>query len=298
MERPPARAWSEVYAPVSVALLGAAAALVAEPAARAWIDGGAAPMPNGALRAAWMSAGPVLVGVLLARGISLWASSARPSAREAGAWGAAAALLGLFALADRVRLLEAQALMLGFIALVWWCSESAERAAVPFGRRAGSGAGVLVVLAALGAAALVLVLRGLPYAERVTPAVLAVVSGVLVWVAPRSAPWVVVQCAVLAVAVAGIGRVVGGAVLAARASEASGVGHWMFAVAESLSAPAYLSGLSTLAPEAAACMLVAVATWGASRSARRGPGVAVGVVLVLAGAGLLVRWALGMGVGR
>lgn len=283
---------------MTVAFLGAGAALVTEPAARAWIDGFAGPTPPASVRTAWLAVSLVLAGALLARGIWLCVGRSPPTPREAAAWGAGAALLGMLAIADRVRLLESQALMLGFIALVWWCSESAERAAAPSGHPAGSGAGVLTVLAGLAVGAAAVLLRAVPGGAAVLPFVLLCAPLTLVSVVPRGAPWIVLQCAILSVGVAGVGRVVGSAVLAARASDASGVGRWVIAVAEALSAPAYLSGLSVLAPEAAACGIAAAAVWSVGRSARRGPAVGLGVLLILVSAGLMVRWAIGMGPGR
>lgn len=297
-EPPPRRAWSEVYAPAAVAFLGGAVAIVAEPGARAWIDGLVGPVPGASARSAWLAIGPVLVAALLARGAAGALGHAAPTRREAGAWLACAALTGMLALADRVHLFEAQALMLGVITLVWWCSESAERHAAGAGRSAGSGAGVAVVLIALALAGAIVLSRGAPGAARSWPFVLAIPAAGLVAWAPRSAPWVSLLCLMLSLAVAGFARVVGGAVLAARMAEAAGAGSWVFAVAEALGSSNYLSGLSTLAPDAIACGVAAACAFlvsdspAGSRRARL-----AGFTLMLVGVGLCVRWALGVGTG-
>ncbi len=250
-------AWSQIHLPVLVWLVGAGAAIGADPYLGALIN--ARPVgPRHSFSHLW----PVLGLPVLVACAALCVQLFRPDAERRGApwmWFATSAGTLLLVLAERVRLLDAQLLMLGALTIVWWRSASLDHAARRQAQSTDPHAAPRLSLAAVGAlpcSLLAALGAGFAAAHFSAPVLSVLLAGTCAALMLGSlmtgsdASWAVLLGVCGGIGTAALARIGFVAAAGIADSQRTASGSWFEALTSSLQATPYLTGLSVYAPEA------------------------------------------------
>jgi len=290
--------WGQIHVPALAWLLGAGAAAGADPFLDALLQAGRIPIQD-SFDHLWPVLGlPIIAGVLVLAG-RLWRRAPEPG-RAPWVWVGSAALALLLVLAERVRLLDAQLLMLGGVTLIWWRSATLDHrrapAEQPGSRGVASSAPLLALLCSLLASAGAAVAAGgSGSASWMLILVLSAITLGLAVALSRADPgWTVLLGICGGVGTAALARIGFVVVLGIAEAQRTATGTWLEVLATSLMASPYLTGLSTYAPEAVLLMVsagVAIldSSLPANTSARR-----LLSFVIIGATGLTLAWRLGL----